>query len=70
MEPPAISKSINSEDIACLEQIQLATPRGPELLIAEARALYGRVGRKLPDLVSEGKEEGRVWGSSYRRPIS
>ena len=52
-------RSMNSEVIACLEQVLLPTQRDAEALIAEAEALNRKVGRSFPDLVSEAKRQGR-----------
>ena len=52
-------RSMNSDAIACLEQVLLPVRRDPETLILEAEALSRKVGRSFPDIVNEAKREDR-----------
>ena len=52
-------RSLSGEVVTLLEETLLAQPVDPEALIAEAEAFHARFERPLPDLVSEGKREGR-----------
>lgn len=52
-------RSMNSEAIACLEHLLTSSPRDADAVIAEAESLNRQIGKALPDLVRQGKRQGR-----------
>ncbi|MEX0747306.1 MAG: Arc family DNA-binding protein [Rhodothermales bacterium] len=53
-------RSMNSEAIACLEQLLISTPRDSDAVISEAESLNRDIGTPLPDLINEAKKQGRL----------
>ncbi len=52
-------RSMSSEIVTMLEEAVLPRPIDVDALIAEAEAVHARFTEPLPDLISEGKREGR-----------
>lgn len=52
-------RSMNSEAIACLEQLLFPTSRELGRLIAEAEKLDREVGKTFPDIVNEAGKHAR-----------
>ncbi len=52
-------RSMNSEAIACLEQLLVPTSRELGRIFAEAEELDREVGKTFPDIVNDAKKQGR-----------